>query len=129
MLIPVRLVVDIWCKPPAGETRRWYSFYKDSELPISIFHAPHIIRLQLGSTLHDFGLDEEKLPLCIEGVGRVVLRLKNIADAWGTLLENLKQYWPEIDTASDAEDFIKTPEAPKAKKPRAKKIKAASKEL
>lgn len=125
MLIPVRVTVNIYFKPYSQMERQWYAFYKDIELPISVLHTPHIVLLRTGDTFYDFKLYKGKLPLCVEGTERVVLHLDTVYDQDGALLKNLEENWSPVRHVSDAEDFTKTPEPPKVKKTRAKKVKVA----
>lgn len=98
-------------------------FFKEVELPIAVFLEKHmILRLKIGDTFGDFQINRERslISVEVENVPRVVLYLQEVWDQDGTLTENMKQHWHEIENSSDAEDFEKHPELPA---PRTKKAK------
>lgn len=127
MLIPVRIVIEVFLKEPQKEIKQFIC-YKDTELPLAVLHLDkrHTVRLKIGDTFHDFALHREKLPLCLESIARVVIYLDTIRDTDGILFERFSQHWSFTEDHSSATDFIKTPEPPKVKKTRTRKTKATS---
>lgn len=116
MLIPVRMVVEIFQKN--SEERKLKTFYKDTELSLALLYMNnnHPVRLATGDMFHDFVLHKEKPPLCVEGIARIIVYLRPICDTDGFLSKRLNEHWNLAEDISDASDFIKTPEPKKTTK-------------
>ena len=122
MLVPVRVVVDVYFKKE-GEERTWRYFFKDTELPDIVFDKNILVQIQVGDGFENFKVDRNKSPIVFEKITHTILHLDTIVDTKGSLIEQFSSNWVAIEDPLEATDFEKRPvSTKKARKPRAKKV-------